>query len=270
MSAPTRVRPAAVAGRFYPADTRTLAAMVDDELAHAAAPTGPVPKALVVPHAGYVYSGPIAATGYRTLLPARDTIRRVVLIGPAHYVGVRGVAVSGVDAFVTPLGPVPVDAEARARVLTLPHVVVDDRAHAPEHSLEVHLPFLQRTLTEFTVLPLVVGGADARTVADVLDTVWGGPETLIVVSSDLSHYLDHERAARRDRATADAIVAGRGNDLLGDDACGAAALRGLLVAVAEHDLHGRLLDLRTSGDTAGDRDRVVGYGAFSFVGASAP
>lgn len=265
-----RVRPAAVAGRFYPGDARALAAMVDDALAHAAAPTGRPPKALVVPHAGYVYSGPIAASGYRRLSAVRDVIRRVVLMGPAHYVGVRGLAVSSADAFVTPLGPVPVDAEAREAVLGLPGVVVDDRAHAPEHSLEVHLPFLQRTLDRFAVLPLVVGAADARTVAHVLDTVWGGDETLIVVSSDLSHYLDHARAQQRDRATADAILRGEGATLTDEDACGVAPLRGLLVAAAEHGLHGELVDLRTSGDTAGDPDRVVGYGAFSFGRSSTP
>lgn len=270
MSPTTRLRPAAVAGRFYPGDARALAAAVDDALAHAAEAGGTPPKALVVPHAGYVYSGPIAATGYRTLAAARDTVHRVVLLGPAHYVGVRGLAVSSADAFVTPLGAVPVDAEARALVLGLPGVVVDDGVHAPEHSLEVHLPFLQRTLSEFSVLPLVVGAADARTVADVLDAVWGGPETLIVVSSDLSHYLDHATASRHDRATADAILAGRGEALTGEDACGVAPLRGLLLAAEEHGLEARLLDLRTSGDTAGDRTRVVGYGAFAFGRSSAP
>ena len=270
MSAPTRIRPAAVAGRFYPGDAATLAATVDDALAHAAPSEGPAPKALLVPHAGYVYSGPIAATGYRTLASVRSTVHRVVLVGPAHAVRVTGVAVSGADAFLTPLGPVPVDAAARAAVLTLPGVSVDDAAHAPEHSLEVHLPFLQRTLDDFTVLPLVVGASDPRTVATVLDTVWGGPETLIVVSSDLSHYHDHETAARRDLATADAIVRGDGDALSPTDACGATPIRGLLLAAAEHGLHARLLDLRTSGDTAGNRSRVVGYGAFGFTPSVTP
>lgn len=264
MTATTRVRPAAVAGRFYPGDATTLAAVVDDALAHAPAPTGPPPKALVVPHAGYPYSGPVAATGYRTLVAARDTVRRVVLVGPAHFVGIRGVAVSSADAFVTPLGEIPVDTAARDALLRLPGVVVDDHAHAPEHSLEVHLPFLQRALAELTLVPLVVGAADPRTVAAVLDAVWGGPETLIVVSSDLSHYLDHDTATRRDRTTAAAIVAGQGDALDGHDACGAVPLRGLLLAAREHGLHATLLDLRTSGDTAGDRARVVGYGAFAF------
>jgi AmmeMemoRadiSam system protein B len=264
VTAPRHVRPAAVAGRFYPDDPAVLAWTVDDALDRAPAWAGPTPKALVAPHAGYPFSGPIAATAFRTLAGARGTVRRVVLVGPAHYVAVAGMATSSADAFLTPLGPVPVDVELRARVCALPGVVVDNRAHAPEHSLEVHLPFLQRVLGDFTVLPLVVGLVDARTVADVLDAVWGGPETLLVVSSDLSHYLDHDRAEARDRATADAIVAGRVDDLASEDACGARAVRGLVVAAARHGLHAELLDLRTSADTAGDPTRVVGYGAFVF------
>ena len=272
MSRRTRVRPAAVAGRFYPRDAETLAAWVDDALAAAPVPTGPHPKALVVPHAGYSYSGPVAATGYRTLATARDTVHRVVLLGPAHFVAVRGIAVSGADAFATPLGTVPVDTAARDVVLGRPGVVVDDRAHAPEHSIEVHLPFLQRTLDRFAVLPLVVGTADARTVSDVIDAVWGGSETLIVVSSDLSHYLGHDAALDRDRITAAAIVAGDGDGdaLSATDACGAASVRGLLRVARRHDLRGALLDLRSSGDTGGDRDRVVGYGAFAFSSATTP
>jgi MEMO1 family protein len=262
---PPRVRPAAVAGRFYPGDARALAATVDDALAHAAPWSGPAPKALVVPHAGYVYSGPIAASGYRALAAACDTVHRVVLIGPAHFVGVSGVAVSSADGFATPLGVVPVDAELRDRVLALPRVTVDDAAHGPEHSLEVHLPFLQRTLTEFSVLPLVVGRADPATVAAVLDAVWGGPDTLVVVSTDLSHYLDHRAAVARDRTTADAIVDGRVDAVAPEDACGAAPVRGLMVAARAHGLRGALVDLRTSADTAGDPDRVVGYGAFVFA-----
>ena len=260
-----RVRPAAVAGRFYAGDAAVLASTVDDALAHAAPWSGPAPKALIAPHAGYVYSGPIAATAYGTLAAARDTVRHVVLLGPAHHVAVRGVAVSSADAFVTPLGPVPVDAPLRDVVLALPGVAVDDDAHAPEHSLEVHLPFLQRALTRFSVLPLVVGRADPATVAAVIDAVWGGPDTLVVVSTDLSHYLDQRHATGRDRATAAAIVDGRIDHLTGDDACGAAPVRGLLVAARTHGLHAVLLDLRTSADTAGDPDRVVGYGAFAFV-----
>jgi hypothetical protein len=256
-----------VAGRFYPGDAGALAATVDDALAHATPWAGPAPKALVVPHAGYVYSGPVAASGYRTLAAARDTVRRVVLIGPAHYVGVHGIAVSSADAFVTPLGAVPVDEELRAVVRALPGVSVDDAAHGPEHSLEVHLPFLQRALARFTVLPLVVGRADPDTVADVLDAAWGGPDTLVVVSSDLSHSLDQRSATTRDHATAAAIVAGRIADLTPQDACGVHAVQGLVVAAQRHGLHAEVLDLRTSADTAGDPARVVGYGAFAFTPA---
>ncbi len=259
-----RVRAPAVAGRFYPGDPAQLAATVDAELAHAVTRAGAAPKALVVPHAGYVYSGPIAATGYATLRGARDTVHRVVLLGPTHTAYLDAIACSSADAFATPLGPIVIDTELRAQVLQIPGVVVDDHAHAAEHSLEVHLPFLQRALADFTLLPLVVGRVDPAVVADVLDTVWGGPETLIVVSTDLSHYLDQATATARDRATAEAIVNGRIDAVAADDACGATPVRGLLVAAARHGLPGELLDLRTSGDTAGDRSRVVGYGAFAF------
>lgn len=265
MSTPTSVRPAAVAGRFYPGDAAALAAAVDDALAGAPRWPGAPPKALVAPHAGYVYSGPVAAAAYATLADARGAIRRVVLLGPAHYVGVRGLALSTADAFATPLGDVPVDAELRSCVGAIPEVGADDRAHAPEHSLEVHLPFLQRLLGEFAVLPLVVGHAEAQRVATVLDALWGGPETLIVVSTDLSHHLDHTTAQARDRATAEAVLAGRVDAIGADDACGATPLRGLLVAAPRHGLRAILLDLRSSGDTAGPTDRVVGYGAFAFV-----
>jgi len=266
----SRVRPPAVAGRFYPGDAAALASTVDDALAHAPTWDREPPKAIVAPHAGYMYSGPIAATGYATLKPARDVVHRVVLLGPAHYVPVRGIATSSADAFLTPLGPVPVDEELRARVCHLPGVEVDDAAHAPEHSLEVHLPFLQRVLPESSVLPVVVGVAVAEDVARFLDAVWGGPETVVIVSTDLSHYLDHDTAIARDRQTAAAIVAGRGEAIGPEDACGARPLRGLLLAATRHGLRAELLDLRTSADTAGDRHRVVGYGAFAFSRPSAP
>jgi AmmeMemoRadiSam system protein B len=261
----TRVRPAAVPGRFYPSDAATLRTTVDDELAKAPPWTGPVPEALIVPHAGYVYSGPIAATGYATPAAARNTIRRVALLGPAHFVGFEGVGVSSADAFATPLGDVPIDRELRDRVLELPGVRVQNAAHGPEHSLEVHLPFLQRALADFSFLPLVVGRASADVVATVLDAVWGGPETLVVVSTDLSHYLDHDAAARRDRATVANVMNGALDDIAPDDACGAYPLRGLLTAARTRGLEVELLDLRNSGDTAGSRDRVVGYAAFALV-----
>jgi AmmeMemoRadiSam system protein B len=270
VSTSARVRPAAVAGRFYPGDAATLRTTVDDELARAPVWSGPVPEALIVPHAGYVYSGPIAATGYATLAAARDTIRRVVLLGPAHYVGFEGVGVSSAEAFATPLGDVPIDTELRARVLTLPGVRVQDAAHGPEHSLEVHLPFLQRVLTDFTLLPLVVVRAPTNVVAAVIDAVWDGPDTLVIVSTDLSHSLDHDTAARRDRTTAANVINGEVDDIAPEDACGAYPLRGLLDAARTRGLDVELLDLRNSGDTAGPRDRVVGYAAFALVPAATP
>lgn len=251
-----------MAGSFYPDDPEALAAEVD-ALVPPPVEAEPAPKALIVPHAGYRYSGPVAGTGYSRLAPARRVVRRVVLVGPAHYVPLRGLAVSGAAAFATPLGPVEVDEEGRAAVLELPQVQVSDEAHAPEHSLEVHLPFLQRLLERFRLLPLVVGAAATEEVADVLDRVWGGPETLIVASSDLSHYHDHDSAAALDRRTAEVIVAGDVEAIRPGDACGAGAIRGLLAAAHRHGGEVRLLDLRSSGDTAGPRDRVVGYGAFA-------
>jgi AmmeMemoRadiSam system protein B len=258
----TRTRPAAVAGLFYPKDPRELAAAVAHALAVDVPGDEPPPKAVIVPHAGYVYSGPTAGVGYARLAPLRGRIAHVVLLGPAHRVWVEGLAMSGADAFATPLGTVAVDETLRRRVLALPGVVADDRAHAAEHSLEVQLPFLQATLGEFTLLPLAVGDASPAEVAAILDAVWGGPETLVVVSSDLSHYLDYETARARDRRTAAAIVARDPSAIRDDDACGARPIRGLLVAARRRGLDVRLLDLRSSGDTAGDRDRVVGYAAF--------
>ena len=265
MSPATTVRPAAVAGSFYPADAATLCAAVDNALEQARPWRGPVPEALIVPHAGYAYSGPVAAAGYATLASARDTIHRVVLLGPAHYVGFDGVGVSSADAFATPLGDVPVDVELRDRVSALPDVRVHDAAHGPEHSLEVHLPFLQRALTDFTLLPLVVGRAAAESVAAVIDAVWDEPGTLVIVSTDLSHYLTHDAAARRDRTTAAAVINGALEDIAPEDACGAYPVRGLLAASRARGLAVELLDLRNSGDTAGRRDRVVGYGAFAVL-----
>jgi MEMO1 family protein len=259
-----RVREPAVAGTFYPARARSLAHTIDELLAETRAPLL-APKALVLPHAGYVYSGPIAATGYRVLSSQRAAVRRVVLLGPAHRVRLVGLAAPSVDAFRTPLGDVAVDRAARDLAVTLAAVSVDDGAHAAEHSLEVHLPFLQRLLDDFTVLPLVVGHATPADVAEVLDVLWGGPETLVIVSSDLSHYEDHDSAVRHDTRTVDAIVAGDTDGVGPYDACGAAPLRGLMLAAARHGLEPVVLDRRTSGDTAGPRDRVVGYAALAYA-----
>jgi AmmeMemoRadiSam system protein B len=258
-------RPAAVAGLFYPGDAAELAA--DLRALLAAVPTpDPLPgtlKALIVPHAGYVYSGPVAASAYARLRARRDTVRRVVLLGPVHRVPVRGLALAGVQAFETPLGRVPLDRAGTERLQALKQVRVSAAAHAQEHSLEVQLPFLQQVLGDFTLLPFAVGDATAEEVAEVLEQLWDGPETLIVVSSDLSHFLPYERAQRTDRATCETIAA-LGPELNHEQACGGTPINGLLLAARRHHLTPRLLDLRNSGDTAGDRERVVGYAAFAF------
>jgi AmmeMemoRadiSam system protein B len=250
------VREPAVAGLFYPAEPRELERQIRGYL-DAAEQTGPPPKALIAPHAGYIYSGPVAATGYKRLLPARDTIERVVLLGPAHRYPC-GLAAHGADHFATPLGRIPVDPVVR----TLPHVEVLDAAHTGEHSLEVHLPFLQVVLGEFTLVPLAVGDAGPAEVGEVLEAVWGGPETLIVISSDLSHFHDYATAKRIDGATADAIVGLRPERIGPEHACGCRAIGGLLTIARKRGLEVTAVDLRNSGDTAGSRDEVVGYGAF--------
>jgi AmmeMemoRadiSam system protein B len=257
-----RVRPAAVAGTFYPADPDVLRSTVERAL-NGPRPAGGVPKALIGPHAGYVYSGPVAGSAYARVLAARGRITRVVLLGPAHRVPVAAVAAASADAFASPLGLVPVDTEARDALVEAGLVVVSDEVHRTEHSLEVHLPFLQVALGDVTVLPLAVGHVDAARVAEILAQAWGGPETLVVVSTDLSHYYDRATARELDRRTAAAIVDKRPDRLGPGDACGVVTLKGLLLAAAARGLDVELLDLRTSADTAGDPDRVVGYGAFA-------
>jgi MEMO1 family protein len=258
------IRPPAVAGRFYPADPAELRNLISALLAQVPPATGPVPKALIAPHAGYIYSGPIAASAYAQLVPARDLIRRVVLFGPSHYVALDGLATTSAEAFATPLGIVPVDVEALHQLQSLPQVKVLDEAHAHEHSLEVHLPFLQTVLNRFTLVPLAVGDATPDDIGEVLDALWGGPETRFVISSDLSHYYDSQAAQRLDRSTAKAIEALQPEGIGEDQACGRIPIRGLLQAARRRGLRARTVDLRNSGDTAGPRDQVVGYGAFVF------
>lgn len=258
-------RDPAVAGMFYPGNRSELARLLSEMLGAAAstAPERPVPKAIIAPHAGYMYSGPIAASVYALLAPARKTIRRVVLLGPTHRVAIRGLALPAAAAFATPLGVVPIDADAVAALRALRQVSVSGEAHALEHSLEVHVPFLQTVLERFTLVPLAVGRADAAAVAEVIDLLWGGPETLIVVSSDLSHYLPYADAQAVDRATAKAIL-GLAPDISHEQACGATPVAGLTCSARARGLKPELIDLRNSGDTAGDRQRVVGYGSFAF------
>jgi len=259
------VRPAAVAGMFYPAAPRELAREVDDMLAHSAAGglAPGFPKALIVPHAGYVYSGSVAAEAYDRLRPARGIVRRVVLLGPCHRVPVRGLALPEATAFATPLGQVPIDRKSIESLASLLQVVVSSAVHAEEHALEVQLPFLQRVLGEFSLVPLAVGAATPEQVAEVIERLWGGAETLIVISSDLSHYHPYEEARAIDRGTARAIL-DYSSDIDHEQACGATPVAGMLLAAKRHKLKVELLDLRNSGDTAGDRGRVVGYASFAF------
>lgn len=259
-----KIRPAAVAGMFYPEMPAELAHEVAAMLAKAkqVCPGGKA-KAIIVPHAGYVYSGAVAASVYAPLVALRGRIRRVILLGPTHRVAVNGLALPTSRAFATPLGVVPVDREAIAGLADLPQVVVSDAAHALEHSLEVQLPFLQTVLDEFSLVPCAVGRASPEEVAEVLERLWGGSETLIVVSSDLSHYLPYASAQQTDAATVQQLLA-LDPHLDHQQACGATPVNGLLLAAKRHGMTAHLIDLRNSGDTAGDKSRVVGYGALAF------
>ncbi len=256
------IRTPAVAGLFYPANAGELRAQVRQFLDQIEPAAEPAPKAIIVPHAGYIYSGPVAASAYARLRAARDAITRVVLLGPSHRVGFRGIAVSGMEAFATPLGQIPVDQGAVEQARRLPDVGFLEQAHAREHSLEVHLPFLQEVLGEFKLVPLVVGDARPAEVGAVLEALWGGPETLIVISSDLSHYHDYQTARGLDDATSKAIEALRFEDIGYEQACGRNPVNGLLWVARRKGLHCETIDLRNSGDTAGSRDQVVGYGAY--------
>jgi MEMO1 family protein len=258
-------RPSAVAGLFYSGDPDRLRMQVLDLLANVAPLAKVMPKALIAPHAGYVYSGGVAAAAFTTLQESTQTITRVVLIGPAHYVRLRGIAAPTVDAFETPLGRVPVDVAALSAIADLQFIIRADSPHAPEHALEVELPFLQTLLASFQVVPLVVGDAAPQDVAHVLGRLWGGPETLIVISSDLSHYHDYQTARCLDAATAAAIEHGDWASLGPNQACGCLAVAGLLLEAGRPGYQPRRLSLSNSGDTAGSRDRVVGYGAWMFT-----
>jgi AmmeMemoRadiSam system protein B len=249
---------------FYPGNPAQLRAEIQAMLAEASVRVN-APKAIIVPHAGYIYSGPIAASAYAQLIPLRNEIHRVVLLGPCHRVPLSGLATSSADYFETPLGRIAIDRELSDRVLQLPQVQEFDLTHAQEHSLEVQLPFLQQTLEEFSLLPLVVGEASGAEVHEVLETVWGGDETLIVISSDLSHYHDYRTARSMDAATCDAIEHLDGGHIHYDQACGRNPVLGLLLSARQHHLKATTLDLRNSGDTAGSKDQVVGYGAWAFT-----
>lgn len=256
-----KIRLPAVAGTFYPADTEELRTQLQRLLADNPAAASS-PKALIVPHAGYLYSGPIAARAYNSLPAGASTIRRVVLLGPAHRVALQGLALPNAGAFRTPLGNIPLDQDAMERLARLPQVFRADTPHLLEHSLEVQLPFLQVQLREFTLVPLVVGWTQPGDVAEVLQTLWGDGGTLIVISSDLSHYHPYATAQRLDADTAWRIEA-RQIPILETQACGAGPINGLLRTARDRNLDIQRLDLRNSGDTAGDYRRVVGYGAWA-------
>ena len=263
ISAPERVKPPNVAGMFYPGDGGVLRREVDAHLGHARS-EGPSPKAVIAPHAGYRYSGPIAASAYARLKPRAKEIRRVVLLGPAHFHPFQGVAISSAESFRTPLGLVPVDTDSVRRAREFVFVQKIDRAFEREHSLEVHLPFLMRVLPRFSLVPLLVGKTSPFEIDALLEALWGGPETAIVISSDLSHYLDYEAARRLDAKTSASIIALRHDGIGYEQACGRHAVNGLLHLAKRRGLEARALDVRNSGDTSGPRDRVVGYGAYAF------
>lgn len=256
------IRPPAVAGFFYPADTNELRLTLDQLMGHIHSQTV-APKAIIAPHAGYIYSGPTAAVAYSSLQPLREKINRVILLGPAHRVYLRGLALSSATHFASPLGVIEVDQSAIKQIKDLPQVSISDIAHQQEHSLEVHLPFLQYLLDKFLLVPLVVGDTSPEEVAEVLDILWGAEETAIVVSSDLSHYHDYDSARQIDATTTRAIENLQLEKIGPNQACGCMPIRGLLQIARNKKLSVHTLDLRNSGDTAGSRDRVVGYGAYT-------
>jgi len=260
----TTIREPAFAGLFYPANAGELRTTIQGFLDGVQFQPGAAPKALIVPHAGYVYSGSVAATAYARLHPYRDNYTRVILLGPCHQVSLRNLALSGVDVFRTPLGDVPLDKQAIAS-LNMPEVRIFEAAHQFEHSLEVQLPLLQIVLGSFSLVPLVVGDAAPETVAEVIYSLWGGAETLIVVSSDLSHYLVYDEARARDRFTCEAIEHLDAHCIDHENACGATPVGGLLIEAKSRAMEVTTLDLRNSGDTAGGKDQVVGYGAWMFT-----
>lgn len=255
------IRTPAVAGMFYPIDPKEIQNVVRGFLQQVKKPTV-IPKAIIAPHAGYIYSGPIAASAYAYLHPLRTVIKRVILLGPSHRVSFEGLAASSAQHFATPLGNIPLDRKAIDDLLTLPQISLLDKAHTLEHSLEVHLPFLQETLDDFILIPLVVGEATPEEIAEVLEKLWGGTETLIVISTDLSHYLDYDTACQIDALTSKAIENLQPEQIRHDQACGRNPVNGLLHVARKRQMTIKTVDLRNSGDTAGTKDRVVGYGAY--------
>ncbi|RPI15178.1 MAG: AmmeMemoRadiSam system protein B [Lysobacterales bacterium] len=264
----SRVRPPAVAGLFYPGDPAALRRLVESCISDARPSAGArIPRALIVPHAGYAYSGAVAGQAYRALRDSGARPARVVVAGPSHRVPMRGLAVSSLDAFETPLGKVPIDDAARQRLRELGLVGLSDAPHAVEHSIEVQLPFLQAVLGDrFVLLPVAIGLAPPEQVARALDAAWSDPDTLLVVSSDLSHHHTYDEARKLDAESGRSIL-DRRDDLSDEQACGARGINGLMQLARRRGLVVELLDLRNSGDTAGDRSRVVGYGSYALYDA---
>jgi AmmeMemoRadiSam system protein B len=259
------IRKPAVAGSFYPGSTTELNSSIqayldDTEIK----PAQSQPRAMIVPHAGYVYSGAIAASAYAQLIPFASQITRVILLGPSHRIPLLGIATSSLDSFQTPFGDIPLDRQLIEQLEQLPFVQTNDDAHLQEHSLEVQLPFLQKILPHFTLIPLVIGQIEDQQVSEVIETLWQEENTLFLISSDLSHYLDYERARECDQATSEAIADLTPQKIHYEQACGRSAIAGMLLSARKHHLRVQLLDLRNSGDTAGTKDRVVGYGAWAF------
>jgi len=260
------IRKAVVAGTFYPNDPLQLQNTISNLLSEANSPPNNTiqPKAIIVPHAGYIYSGLAAASAFTSLSAFRQDITRIILLGPSHRVAFDGLAVSSADYFQTPLGNIPLDKESTNQLLSLPQVSSIDKAHQFEHSLEVELPFLQEIIGNFKLIPIVVGNADSKSVSEVIESLWGDEETLIVISSDLSHYLDYRTSQLRDKKTCQAIVNLLPESIKHDDACGRNPIKGMLVSAQKHHLTATTTALCNSGDTAGDKNRVVGYGAWVF------
>ena len=257
-------RPTAVAGLFYPANANELADLVNIELSTATVKPEHHPLAIIVPHAGYIYSGSTAASVFKYLEALRSSIKRVLLIGPSHRVPFQGLALSNADFFQTPLGPIRIDKHAQEKLLTVPDIHILNQAHANEHSLEVQLPFLQQVLDDFALIPIVAGHASPELVAQAIDAVWDGNETLVVISSDLSHYHDYKTAQQLDNFTSRAIVELDYTAIQSANACGYVGINGLLLFAQQHHLKASTVKLCNSGDTAGDKDSVVGYGAYLF------
>lgn len=259
----SQIRQPAVSGSFYPDNPKILRAMLEDYLQQVViTPADKAPRAVIVPHAGYIYSGEIAASAYARLRPKRSIIKRVVILGPSHRVGFSGLALSHAEVFKTPLGDIPLDTTAIATLVNFPFVEYMDQAHLYEHSLEVQLPFLQVTLDSFQLIPIVVGDCSAEQIEQVLELFYGKDDTLIVISSDLSHFHDYATAQQLDKETSEKIERLDYQHLDYDSACGRAPVSGLLALAKNKSLRVETIDLRNSGDTAGDKSRVVGYGAY--------